>query len=154
MTEDVPEAAAILERIGFDPERSVLTRRQAEVLALREQGLAQSTIAERLGTSRANVSSVESSARRNVDLASETVAMAEALEAPVSVRVEPGTDVYEIPERVYGACDDVGVKVGVSTPDFVAAIIKHADTALDGRQVIEPLTIAVTPDGDLRIRTV
>lgn len=153
MSDDAVDAAAILERIGFDPEQSVLTRRQAEVLALRERGLAQSAIAERLGTSRANVSSVESSARRNVALARETVALAEALEAPVAVHVEPGTDVYEIPDMVYEACDDADIKVGASRPEVIATVSDAAGDALDGRQVVESLTVAATPDGELRIRT-
>ena len=56
---------AVLTRVGFDPETNVLTRRQAEVLALRERGLKQADIADYLGTSRANVSSVEASARED-----------------------------------------------------------------------------------------
>ena len=47
-------------------EDTFLTERQAEVLALRTDGLTQREIADRLGTSVANVSGVESSARRNV----------------------------------------------------------------------------------------
>ena len=54
---EVPDPDELLARFGFDPESHVLTQRQAEVLVLREQGLRQSTIAELLGTSRANVSS-------------------------------------------------------------------------------------------------
>ena len=68
MTE-VPDPDVLLEQAGFDAERSVLTRRQAEVLALRERGVRQASIADLLGTSRANVSSVESSARENVEKA-------------------------------------------------------------------------------------
>ncbi|WP_370515861.1 sigma factor-like helix-turn-helix DNA-binding protein, partial [Halapricum sp. CBA1109] len=70
---------AVLDRAGFDPEESVLTRRQAAVLALRERDLTQSTIADRFGTSRANVASIEASARENVRKARETVAVADAL---------------------------------------------------------------------------
>jgi Tfx family DNA-binding protein len=146
------DAAKILDAAGFDAEENVLTPRQAEVLALRERGLAQNEIAERLGTSRANVSSVESSARRNVEKASATVAVAEALQAPVRLQFDADTDLYDVPERVYAACDDADVKVEPSTPELIATITDNAPGAFDGRQLVEPLTIAVTADGEIRVR--
>lgn len=149
---DVPDPAPLLEAAGFDPDEAVLTRRQAEVLALRERGFAQAAVADRIGTSRANVASVEASARRNVDRARETVSVAEALRAPVSVRVEPDADVYEVPERVYDAADEADVDVAASTPELVSAITERAGGALDGRRVAEPIVVAVTPAGELRIR--
>ncbi|AGN00268.1 transcriptional regulator [Salinarchaeum sp. Harcht-Bsk1] len=147
------EAADILADAGFDAEASVLTPRQAEVLALRERGLAQNEIAERLGTSRANVSSVESSARRNVEKARATVAVAEALQAPVRLQFEPGTDVYEIPDRVYAACDDAGVKVDAATPELISIVTEAAGGAFEGRRLVDPVTIAVTAEGEIRVRT-
>src|SRR6056297_1510835 len=91
----------ILSQTRFDPATSVLTRRQAAVLALRERGLKQRAIAERLDTSRANVAGIEASARANVERARETVAFVDALEAPVRVIVPAGTDLYDVPQRVY-----------------------------------------------------
>jgi len=146
------DAAGILAEAGFDAEESVLTPRQAEVLALRERGLAQNEIAERLGTSRANVSSVESSARRNVEKAQATVEVAEALQAPVRLQFDPDTDLYDIPDRVYAACDDADVKVDPATPELISILTDRAGAAFDGRRLAEPLTIAVTAAGDLRVR--
>lgn len=142
----------LLERIGFDPERNVLTRRQAEVLALREAGLAQAAIAERLGTSRANVSSIEASARANIRKARETVAFADALSAPVRVAVERETDLYEVPTRVYAACDEAGVKVNLSAPELMKTISDAAGDAVVGREVKQPLVVGVTTDGSVRVR--
>ena len=149
--EDV-DPEALLSRAGFDPERSALTRRQAEVLALRERGVRQAVIAERLGTSRANVSSVEASARENVAKARETVAFAEALTAPVQVTVEPGTALYDVPELVYGACDEAGVKVGHTAPDLMRIVAEEAGGAVRGREVHEELLVGVTDDGEVRVR--
>ena len=129
----LPDADELLERAGFEAETSVLTRRQAEVLALREEGHAQADIADVLGTSRANVSSVESSARENVAKARETVAFAEALSAPVQLTVEAGTDLYDVPEMVYSACDDAG-------------------DAVHGREVRRDITVTVTGDGSVQVR--
>jgi Tfx family DNA-binding protein len=146
------DADSILERAGFDADESVLTRRQAEVLALRERGLRQSDIADRLGTSRANVSSVEASARDNVERARETVAFAEALSAPVRVEIEAGTDLYDAPKRVYDACDEAGVKVNQTAPELMKSIGDRAGDAVRGREVRRRLFVTVAADGQIRVR--
>ena len=150
---DPADVDDILASVGFDAETSVLTRRQAEVLALRERGLAQAAIADWLGTSRANVSSVEASARENVEKAHETVAFAEALRAPVRVRVASGTDLYDVPQRVYSACDDAGVKVNYAAPELMTLISEAAGDAVRGRQVRRNVLVGITSDGQVRVRT-
>ncbi|WP_336001400.1 Tfx family DNA-binding protein [Halorientalis halophila] len=152
MSEGDTDVDAVLDRAGFDPAENVLTRRQAEVLALRERGLAQAEIADLLGTSRANVSSVESSARDNVAKAHETVAFAETLRAPVRVTVDPGTDLYDVPARVFAECDEVGVKVNHTAPELMKRISDEAGDAVVGRSVEQRLFVGVTSDGAVRVR--
>ncbi|RXK50535.1 Tfx family DNA-binding protein [Halorientalis pallida] len=152
MTDDEIDVDGILDRAGFDPAANVLTRRQAEVLALRERGLAQAEIAELLGTSRANVSSVESSARDNVSKARETIAFAETLRAPVQITVEQGTDLYDVPARVFAECDEVGVKVNHTAPELMKRISDEAGDAVVGRNVERRLFVGVTSDGAVRVR--
>ena len=149
---EVPDPDELLARLGFDPETSVLTRRQAEVLVLREQGLRQITIADILGTSRANVSSVESSARENVAKAEETVSFAAAMAAPVQVRVERGTDLYDVPSMIFDACDAAEVKVSRTAPEVLQLVTDAASVAVDGRLVSETFTVDVTPEGQLQVR--
>jgi len=143
----------LLAETGFDEADSVLTRRQAEVLAMRERGLRQADIADRLGTSRANVSSVEASARENVEKARETVAFAEALAAPVRVEIDAETDLYDVPKRVFDACDEVGVKVTHTAPDLMKAVSDAAGDAVQGRKVRRRLFVNVTGDGAVQVRT-
>lgn len=142
----------ILRQAGFDAETSVLTRRQAEVLALRERDTAQAAIADRLGTSRANVSSIEASARENISKARETVAFAEALRAPVRVEVESDTDLYDVPSRVYDACDEAELRVNHAAPELMKRISDEAGGAVKGRTVLTSLLIGVTHDGDVTVR--
>ncbi|PSP79200.1 RNA polymerase subunit sigma-70 [Halobacteriales archaeon QS_1_68_20] len=152
MAEDDSDADALLSAVGFDGDDSVLTRRQAEVLALRERDVPQAAIAEELGTSRANVSSVEASARENVRRARETVAFAAALEAPVRARIEPGSDLFDVPSTVYEACDDAGVKVAVSSSELLRRVRETAPDAIQGDRVVEPLLVGVAADGSVQIR--
>ncbi|RQG89037.1 Tfx family DNA-binding protein [Natrarchaeobius halalkaliphilus] len=148
----IDDTEELLEEIGFEPETSVLTHRQAQVLALRERGISQADIADALGTSRANVSSVEASARENLEKARETVAFAEALRAPVRVRVSSGTDLYDVPQLVYEACDEAGVKVDYTAPNLMKVVSDAAGSAVSGRQVTTPLIVGVTSDGMVRVR--
>ncbi len=149
MTEDVDE---LLDAAGFDPERSVLTARQAEVLALRERDVPQAAIAERLGTTRANVAGIEASARENVRRARGTVDFVEALRAPVRVTVEPGTDVYDVPDRIYRAADAAGVKVDLSSVGVIERLTESARDALDRRRVTRPVRVTVSADGEVHVR--
>jgi HTH-type transcriptional regulator, fmd operon transcriptional regulator len=148
----IDDVAELLEEIGFEADTSVLTYRQAQVLALREREVSQARIADALGTSRANVSSIETSARENVAKAQETVAFADALRAPVRVAVPEETDLYDVPQLVYEACDDAGVKVDHTAPDLMKVISDAAGDAISGRQVASPLTVSVTTDGAVRVR--
>lgn len=141
----------VLDRAGFDPEESALTRRQAAVLVRRERGESQAAIAEGLGTTRANVANVEARARENVSKARETVRFVETVRAPTRMTIDPGTDVYEVPEQVYAASDEAGVKVAYSAPEVVSHVLAAAGGAVEGRSVEKPLDVVVTADGELRI---
>ena len=145
-------AHEILASVGFDPDRSVLTRRQAEVLVLRERDVAQRTIAEALGTSRANVSSVESTARENLAKARETVALADAIRAPVRIRIDPGVPLIDVPERVYAAADAADTKVAASAPTLQKRVTEQAGEAVADGQVTASLFVAVAADGSVTIR--
>jgi len=147
-----PDVAALLDRIGFDPETNVLTQRQAEVLALREHDLRQRDIADRLGTSRANVSNIESSARENVQKATETVEFAEALSAPVRVEIPAETDLYEVPNLIFDAADEANLKVAYTAPDLMKLISDKASAAIKGRNVRTRLFVSVTSEGAIRVR--
>jgi len=151
MSEEI-DVDALLDRVGFDPEHNVLTGRQATVLALRERGVPQADIAERLGTSRANVANVEASARANVEKAREAVAFAEALRAPVRVTIEAGTDIYDVPDAVYAAADESDVTVEYGAPELMKAVVDEADDAIRDRVVMARLLVSVGRDGLVTVR--
>lgn len=149
---DLSDVEEALSAAGFDADESVLTRRQAEVLVFRERGIRQSKVASMLGTSRANVSSIESSARQNVAKARETVAFAEALTAPVRIPVGEGTDLYDVPKQVYDACDEAGMKVNRTAPELMKTVSDAAGDAIQGREVRESLLVGVTTNGQVQVR--
>lgn len=143
---------AFLGRVGFDPARNVLTRRQATVLTLRERGVPQADIAERLGTSRANVANVEARARENVRKAREAVEFAEALRSPVRVTIDPGTDIYDVPDAVYTAADEADVTVDHGAPDLLKRVVDAAGESIRDRTVMASILVTVTRDGHVTVR--
>lgn len=147
---DLQDCEDLLE--GFDPADHVLTARQAQVLALRAEGDSQAEVADRIGTSRANVASIEGSARDNVAKARETVAFADALSAPVRVTIPAGTDLYDVPDRVYDACDEAEVTVAHAAPELLKLIHDAAGGAVADREVRTPIVVGVGDDGSVRVR--
>lgn len=143
---------ALLHAAGFDEDRCVLTRRQAEVLALREREVPQREIAERLGTSRANVSSIEASARRNVQKARETIAVADALAEPVRVPIGTGTDLFNVPDVVYTTCDDIGTKVTHTSAALIRRVREQTPNAIRDETIVSPIVIGVSPDGTITVQ--
>ena len=146
------EAGEILDRVGFDPATSVLTRRQAEVLVMRERGFTQTAIAEALGTSRPNVANIEATAAENVEKAEETVRFVRAMGAPVQVSIPAGIDIYDVPDEVYEACNRADIKVSYSAPELMREVLDEASAVVSGRTVEAPLAVSVDEDGDLLIR--
>jgi Tfx family DNA-binding protein len=148
----VPDADELLRELGFDAERSVLTRRQAAVLALRERGLAQRAIADRLDTSRANVSGVEASAAERRSGARDGRVRRGARGPRARVTIAPGTDLYDVPKSVYDACDAADIAVESSAPELMRVVAERGGAAVREREVRERLLVGVTSDGEVRVR--
>lgn len=126
---------------------SLLTSRQATVLKLRRQGLSQQEVAEVLGTTRSNVSILEKRGIQNVARARSTLREWTMIQAPVSIRVPAGTDLFEVPAQVFAEADRAGIKLDVGSVDVVVQIREKAPEALKKRVVVRDLEVAVTEDG-------
>ncbi|MDS0296260.1 Tfx family DNA-binding protein [Halogeometricum luteum] len=121
-------------------EATILTDRQREVLELREKGYTQKEVAERLGTTDANVSAVERAAETNVEKARRTLELVRTLRAPVRFTVPSGTSFDALVDEVYARGDDAGVKVAYCRPELYAHLYgmleghssqNHLDTAVE-----------------------
>ena len=126
-----------------------LTERQTQVLSRRHAGLTQREIAEELGTSVPNISAVERAARDNVERARRTVELAGRLEAAVRFVQPQGTHLRELVEAVYAAGDEAGVKLPVADPELAAYLRVALRDRFEGRRLVEPVEVGVTPDGDV-----
>jgi len=138
------EEGAEMER-GTNP--SLLTDRQMAVLRLRRKGMSQQDVADLLGTTRSNVSILEKRALQNVSRARATLKEWTMIQAPVSLTVPAGTDVFDVPALVFSEADEAGIKLGISSVDIVVQIKNKAPAALKKRMILRDLEVAVTEDG-------
>lgn len=130
-----------------DVSDTFLTERQAEVLALRHDGLTQREIAERLGTSVANVSGIESSARRNLDAARRTVELGRLLACAVRFRATPGSDLRELVDEIYARGDDAGLRVVHAEPELTTRLHDMLGDRIEARRLTDAVEVGLTADG-------
>jgi Tfx family DNA-binding protein len=145
MTKRAEEGAEMDEGSGASP--SLLTDRQVAVLKLRRKGLSQQEVADLLGTTRSNVSILEKRALQNVSRARATLKEWTMIQAPVSLTVPAGTDVFDVPALVFLEADKSKIKLDISSVDIVVQIKNKAPEALKKRVIHRDLDIAVTEDG-------
>lgn len=133
-------------RYGF------LSEKQYKVLQLRiEKGLSQSEVASILGTTRENIAIIEKRAKRNVQLAEETVRIYKLLLSASRVRIEPGTHLIDVPGIIVKAGDNAGVKLKVNFTRIYDEIRFKAGDCISGYRVVKPFTVAIFRDGDIEV---
>lgn len=142
-------AADAVEGEGADTAETFLTDRQAEVLSLRAAGATQREIAERFGSTVANVSAIERAARDNVARAERTLTLARLLHSVARFRVAAGTDLREVVDRVFEAGDREGIRVAYSDPALATRLQAHLDPWLEERRLTEAVSVGVTADGEV-----
>lgn len=134
---------------GPDVDETFLTDRQAEVLALRHRGLTQQDIADSIGTSVSNVSAIDQAARRNIDKAGRTLELAAVLRSADRFRIEAGTDLREVIDRVYEQADAADLKINYTEPELSRHLQDRFGDRLEGRALTVPVEIGLTAEGDV-----
>ncbi|MBS3814969.1 MAG: Tfx family DNA-binding protein [Hadesarchaea archaeon] len=126
-----------------------LTETQEKVLRLRNKGLTQAEVARELDSSRANICNIEKRAKKNIGKARETLMLAEKIESPVSVIIEPGEDILDAAKKLFRAADEEGIRVSLDTPELVSEIQSNANKKLDGRRASEEIKLFLNSKGDV-----
>jgi Tfx family DNA-binding protein len=132
-------------------ENSLLTDRQTEVLELREKGLTQQTVAERLGTTASNVSAVERAATDNVEKARRTLEHVRLLRAPVRLTFERGNGFDEIVEGIYAAGDEAGVSIDYCRPELYSHLYTHLTESFDDSKLVRDVEVGLARDGSVEL---
>jgi Tfx family DNA-binding protein len=136
-----------------DTDGTFLTDRQVEVLELRERGHTQQSVADRLGTTDANVSAIERAAQENVEKAWQTLELVRVLRAPVQFTKPPETSFDELVDEVYDRGDNAGVKVDYCRPELYTHLYGRLEEHASQNHIDTAVTVGLTEDGDVRVYT-
>ncbi|HOT93865.1 MAG TPA: Tfx family DNA-binding protein [Methanoregulaceae archaeon] len=127
----------------------LLTARQKEVLRHRRQGLTQQQIADIIGTSKANVCTIEKSALENVRRARETLQFMFTLDARFLCEIPAGADLLAVPERVFREASSRGVKVRYDTIGLINRLRESLPEHLQARFVKADIQVYLNDDGEV-----
>jgi Tfx family DNA-binding protein len=131
---------------------SFLTTRQLEVLKLRQQGRSQQEVAEVLGTTRSNVSILEKRAQSNIARAERTVRQWMMIQAPISLRISAGTDVFDLPALIFQEADRRSIQLPTNSLDIIVQLRRRAPHLFRKRYVSQDVDLYVTAEGELLLQ--
>lgn len=134
-------------------DETVLTDRQVEVLELREQGYTQQEVADKLGTTDANVSAIERAAEENVEKARRTLELTRTLRAPVHFTVSEGTSFSDLVDEVYEHANEAGIKIAYPRPELFVHLYGILEDESTQNQLSTPVRIGLTEDGEVKVFT-
>ena len=130
---------------------SFLTKRQLAVLQMRHQGLSQQDVADRLGTTRSNISILEKRAHQNIARAQRTVQQWMMIRAPISLFVKGGTDVFDIPRMIFAAADEMGIRLHVTSMDILVQLRRNEPRLFHKRVLGRDVRIYMKENGETMV---
>lgn len=131
--------------------KTFLTETQAKALRLRKEGLSQAKIAEKFGTSRSNICSLEKRAKENIEKAERTLNLARKIRVPVTVTIKPDKDILDSAKDLFRKADEADIHVSLDTPGVISKIKQEADNKLKGRRTGEKIQLSLTPEGEVSV---
>jgi len=132
-------------------ESTTLTDRQVQVLELREQGLTQREVADRLGSTGSNVSAIERAAERNVEQARGTLQLIRTIRSPVRLTVDAGTTFDDLVDTIYARGDEDGVKIAYCRPELYAHLFGQLESHTTRNRLDTAVEIGLTRDGEVKV---
>jgi len=116
---------------------------------MRRQGLTQQQIADRLGTSKANICTIEKSANENILRAKETLEFLYTLDAEEICIIRKGIDLIDAPKQIYAAASSKNIKVRLDTFSLINSLTKNVPEKVRGRQVKGDICVYLNKEGEL-----
>jgi hypothetical protein len=127
----------------------LLTDRQMEILRYRKQGMTQQQIADIIQTSKANVSTIEKSARENIKRAKETLTFLYTLDATLLCVIPAGADLFDVPAMIFAEAEKTNIKVKYDTISLINQLREACPQSYSARCVSEDIQVYLTEKGEL-----
>jgi hypothetical protein len=138
-----------MEKMTVD--ETALTKRQMEVLKLRNEGHSQEEIAQRFGQTKQNISAIERMARANVKKAENTLKFVKLFKAPVWFTVAENTDLDAAVRRIFAEADKAGIHVAYDRLTLTMKIREEARDKIRHRLVLKGFEVGITKEGEIII---
>ena len=130
-------------KLGF------LNQRQYRILKLRARGFTQLETAKELGITRANVSMIESRARKKIQKARETLETYDSLQSSHIIFVEKGLKLAEVPLAVLHEGDRRHIHVQSDLVEIVRLVRAIKPSCVKDGKIIRKVTIKMNERGKL-----
>ncbi len=127
----------------------LLTERQKTILRHRRQGLTQQEIGDIIGTSKANVCTIEKSALENVRRAHEALQFMYTLDAGFLCVIPSGTDLLTVPKTIFHEASVRGVKVRYDTIGLINRLCDSVPEYVKARLVKDEIRVYLNDDGEI-----
>ncbi|MGA9140596.1 MAG: Tfx family DNA-binding protein [Methanocella sp.] len=134
-----------------DEKDTLLTPKQIEILKMKRKGLSQADIARTLKTTRGNISTIESTAMKNIEKAQKTLKFYHAIDAPIWMTVPSGTDLYDIPPRVFKEADRKKIKIAVDSATIIVKLKTVSPEKIHRRVTVDEIEVSVDKNGNVSV---
>jgi hypothetical protein len=128
-----------------------LTDKQIEILRMKKKGMSQADIARTMKTTRSNICIIENTALKNIEKARNTINFYKAMEVPIWLTIPGGTDLYDIPEKVFKAADKKRIKIPIDSPAVIVKLKNEVSDRIHRRLTTGDIDISVDAHGNITI---
>ena len=132
--------------------KTSLTERQWEVIRFRASGLTQAEIAQKLRTTRENVSEIEHRARLKINAAKATLDALHELNPTSEVLVPTGTSVFEAVTMIITRADILGTRLQGTADDILSLIRLAWRAKIKGHRLASVAKVEILADGSLKVK--
>jgi hypothetical protein len=129
-----------------------LTDRQWEVIRMRAAGLTQAEVAQKLKTTRENISIIEHRAHDKITAAKATLEALQELETTREVLLPSGTSIFEAVSLIVLRGDILGIKLKQSADSLLALLRSRCRSKIRGHHLVAVVKAEISDEGEVSFK--
>ena len=129
-----------------------LTDRQWEVIRMRAGGLTQAEVAQKLKTTRENISIIEHRAHDKITAAKATLEALQEMETTKEVLLPSGTSIFEAVSLIVLRGDILGIKLKQSADSLLALMRSRCRSKIRGHHLVAVVKAEISDEGEVSFK--
>lgn len=113
--------------------------------------MTQRQVADRLKTTRENVSILESRAHRNIERAIATLEILEKQGISTHITIMPEKHILDVPKIILREADKAAIKIDSSLIEILELVKLRARSKIVNKHIAKPISVTILPDGKLTV---